>query len=230
MDLTVDGIVVHVQRKAIKNLYLRVKEPDGEVYASAPLHVKNERIEAFVRQKAEWIGKQRDRIRTRAAAAGDENTLILLGRAYPIVTKVGVSHNNAILSDRCLSLFLRADCTHEERDALLRELCRKELEKEIGLLLSTWESRTRLRASSWHIRSMKTRWGTCNVRDRRLCFSLKLAHKPTRCVEYVVLHEVAHLKVPNHGKDFVALMDTYMPDWRDRRRELNGVRDENAPR
>lgn len=220
MELNVDGIVVHVQKKAIKNLYLRVKAPDGTVCVTAPLSMKSERIEAFVRQKADWIRSQCDRIQARRREP-DENTLVLLGRSYPIVTKVGVNRNNAILTESELHLFLRADCTQEERDALLQRLMRSELEKAIGLLLSTWESRTHLHATSWHIKDMKTRWGSCNTRDGRLWFSLRLAHAPRRCVEYVVLHEVAHLLVPNHGKTFVALLDTHMPDWRARRKELN---------
>lgn len=220
MELNVDGIVVHVQKKAIKNLYLRVKAPDGTVCATAPLSMKSERIEAFVRQKAEWIRQQRDRIRARRRES-DESTLVLFGRAYPIVTRLGAQRSNAILTESEACLFLRADCTQAERDALLQRLCRTELEKTIGRLLPAWEEKTHLHAASWHVKNMKTRWGSCNPRDRRLWFSLRLAHVPRRCVEYVVLHEVAHLRVPNHGKDFAALMDAYMPDWRARRQELN---------
>jgi predicted metal-dependent hydrolase len=71
---------------------------------------------------------------------------------------------------------------------------------------------------------MKTRWGTCNTRTRKIWLNLQLAKKPVECLEYVILHELAHLKVPNHGKDFIAIMDQYMPDWREIKARLNGIK------
>ena len=60
---------------------------------------------------------------------------------------------------------------------------------------------------------MKTRWGTCNTVTGKIWLNLQLAKKPLICLEYVILHELTHLKVRNHGKDFIAVMDRYMPDW-----------------
>ena len=68
---------------------------------------------------------------------------------------------------------------------------------------------------------MTTRWGTCNTSTGKIWLNLQLAKKPTECLEYVVLHELAHLKVPNHGKAFEAVLDRYMPDWRSVRTRLN---------
>ena len=221
MELNVNGIVVHVQKKSIKNLYLRVKSPDGAVHATAPLAMTDAQIEAFVLQKAEWIRAQRERLRARAIQE-NEDTFVLFGRSYPIITSVGARKSFGVVTEDRLRLFLRMDCTREQRVALLRSLRRKELQREIETLLPVWEEKTGLHPASWHIKDMKTRWGSCNTRERRLWFSLRLADQPLSSLEYVVLHELAHLQVPNHGKDFAALLDAHMPDWRDRRRQLNG--------
>ena len=68
---------------------------------------------------------------------------------------------------------------------------------------------------------MTTRWGTCNTNTRKIWLNLQLAKKPIECLEYVILHELAHLKVKNHGSEFIAILDQHMPQWRERKMLLN---------
>ena len=68
---------------------------------------------------------------------------------------------------------------------------------------------------------MKTRWGTCNTKDKRIWLALNLAKKHPECLNYVIVHELTHLHVPNHSKEFWARMDVYYPQWRDVRKLLN---------
>ena len=68
---------------------------------------------------------------------------------------------------------------------------------------------------------MTTKWGACNTETKKLWFNLQLAKKPIVCLEYVILHELAHLKVRNHNKDFVMIMNQYMPYWREIKKLLN---------
>ena len=69
---------------------------------------------------------------------------------------------------------------------------------------------------------MKSRWGVCNWVKRYVTYSKMLAGKPPAEVEYVVVHELTHLKAHGHGPKFKAYMDARLPDWRERRRRLNG--------
>ena len=94
------------------------------------------------------------------------------------------------------------------------------LREEIAELLLKWEERTGLHCSGFQIRDMKTRWGSCNTRTGKLWFSLMLAWQPRECVEYVILHELAHLYEPSHSARFKAFLDLYMPEWRETRRKL----------
>lgn len=68
---------------------------------------------------------------------------------------------------------------------------------------------------------MTTRWGTCNVKTCKIWLNLQLAKKPIDCLEYVILHELAHLEVKNHNEQFIAIMDRHMPNWREIRKKLN---------
>ena len=74
---------------------------------------------------------------------------------------------------------------------------------------------------TWKIRRMKTLWGSCHFRNRYIVYSAELAHVPRPMVEYVVVHELTHLKAHNHGPQFYALMDERLPDWKTLRRKLN---------
>ena len=85
-----------------------------------------------------------------------------------------------------------------------------------------WSERTGLVPSGCIVRNMTSRWGTCNTKTGRITLNLQLVRYPIPCLEYVILHELAHLRVLGHGADFKALLDAYMPQWRARRKQLNG--------
>lgn len=104
---------------------------------------------------------------------------------------------------------------------LANESDRDTLRELIEIILPKWERVTGLCCSSWQIRDMKTRWGTCNTQTGKIWLSLQLARQPIEFIEYVVLHELIHLKIPGHGKDFKEMLDLYMPDWREKRKMIN---------
>lgn len=95
-----------------------------------------------------------------------------------------------------------------------------EFEEKIRTLLPKWEKITGLYCSSWHTRYMTSRWGSCIPSKGRLCFNLQLADKPQVCLEYVILHELMHLRYAGHGEDFKNGLSLYMPEWRVYRRML----------
>lgn len=109
----------------------------------------------------------------------------------------------------------------DKYDAYVREWYREQLKDDIARLLPKWEKITGLKASSWQTKYMTTRWGTCNSKTGKLWFNLQLAKKTPECLEYVILHELCHLEEKNHSDRFVALMDKYMPMWREVKATLN---------
>ena len=75
--------------------------------------------------------------------------------------------------------------------------------------------------NEWQVKDMRTRWGTCNAKARRVWLNLNLAKKPKECLEYIIIHELLHLIVKNHGEEFMRLMDKYFPFWRATKKMLN---------
>ena len=108
----------------------------------------------------------------------------------------------------------------EPREFTAIEIAR--LQTMLGELHSLWAARVGEFGVEWKTRRMKTRWGVCNWVKRRITYSEMLADKPREVVEYIVAHEFTHFAIHGHGPRFHALMDARMPDWRERRKRLNG--------
>jgi hypothetical protein len=91
-------------------------------------------------------------------------------------------------------------------------------------LIAKWEMAMAVKVERFFVRRMKTRWGSCTPGTRRIRLNSELAKRSPELLEYVVVHEMAHLIVRQHNGRFVDLMDRHLPNWRDLRKALN-----NAP-
>lgn len=88
-------------------------------------------------------------------------------------------------------------------------------------LHASWCARLGEQDVTWEMRAMKSLWGSCHRLNRHVTYNLDLAHLPREFVEYVVVHELTHLKTLRHGALFGRLMDERLPGWRELRRRLN---------
>lgn len=225
MERQISDITVEIIKKKIKNLHLSVMPPDGKVRVSAPAHLSDESIEMFVRTKLSWIKKQQEKFskqpRQSARQYVSGESLYVWGKQYFLVVQYSYKGNSLVLSGEKAILTVRKESTVKQRESFVNEWYRQLLKKEIQRLLPKWENTTKLYASSWQTKYMTTRWGTCNTTTKKIWFNLQLAKKPIECLEYIILHELTHLKVKNHGKDFVEHIEKYMPYWRDLKNQLN---------
>ncbi len=215
MKLYIDGIEVELVRKSVKNINLTVLPPDGRVRVSAPHFVPEVKIFDFVSSKSDWIREKREQLASldiRECEYKDGDTLFVLGKPYILRLKSG---RETLLSDG--EIFICERDTEHYYNEYLREC----LADEIEFLLPIWEERTGLYPSAWSIKNMRTRWGSCNTVTGKIWFSLGLGKKDPECIEYVILHELTHLCERGHGERFRAIMDEYMPAWRDVKQKLN---------
>lgn len=225
MQISVSGIDVQVNKKNIKNLHLSVKPPLGSVVVSAPLLMTQKAIENFVRLNLDWIKKQQEkfvnqpRMTERQYISGE--TYYIWGKQYFLDFKS--SQKRAFKIDGYkIILEMRENSTVEQREHFVREELRKLLNEQLNRLVPKWEEKTGLYCDTFKTKYMLTRWGTCNSKAKRIWINLQMVEKPLECLEYIILHELIHLKIANHGKDFTAMMDKYMPAWKDRKVLLNG--------
>lgn len=224
--LTVNGIKVEVVRKDIKNLHLGVYPPLGRVRVAAPLVVNDEAVRLAVIDKLGWIKRQRakfteqPRQSQREMVSGESH--YVLGRRYRLrVHEVEAPARVSLRGIASLDLFVRPGTSVEQREAVLMRWHREQLNALIPPLLEKWQPIIGVQAADWGIKKMKTKWGTCTPKARRIWFNLELAKKPAMCLEYIAVHELVHLLERNHTDRFTALMDKFLPNWRVCRETLN---------
>lgn len=193
---------------------------------SAPLRLDEDAILQAVAKRMPWIRRQqekqrrRERESERSWVSGERHYVEGTGRRLRVITGEGPPHVR-LLDDSTLEMRVRPGTDRDERAALLAAWYRERLESSIPRLIATWEPFMGVTVKEWRIRKMKTRWGSCNVQKGRIWLNLELAKKPMRCLEYVIVHEMAHLIEPSHNRRFWGILDRHMPDWRPRREELN---------
>ena len=224
--IRVSGLAVQVVRKDIKNLHLGVYPPNGRVRVAAPLRVSDEAVRMAVVTRLAWIKRQRakfagqNRQSAREFISGESH--YFLGRRYRlnVVVQYGPAHV-AIRNNHTIDLFVREGSDTAQRERVLLAWYRRQLKELIPPLIQKWEAIVGVKVAEWGVKRMKTKWGTCNIKARRIWLNLELAKKPVQCLESIIVHEMVHLLERHHNDRFTALMDGFIPQWRHHRAEMN---------
>ena len=213
-----------VQRKGMKNIRIAVLPPDGHVRVSAPIGAGPALARSFVSARAGWIREKQARFASlpqrepRGFVSGehctiwDEDTLLEVA--------VGGSRGSATLDGGKLLMEVPASWCSDRRRELFEGFLHGELEDRLEEAIPRAERKTGLRAESYSIRRMGTRWGSCTPEKGTIRIALRLAEYPPECLDMVLVHELGHLEYPDHGDGFKAHMDRCCPDWRRIRQEL----------
>ena len=224
--IVVAGIEATLIRRRVKNIRVTIVPPDGAVRVTAPMLCPELLIRAFLTERADWIRTHAARVREshrdepRRFVSGE--TIRLFGQTLPLEVLEHQKKNGVVLETDRIVLSLKTDAPPEKREAILNDWLRERLKAEIAHYLPLWSEHTGLVPNEWTVRDMTSRWGSCNPRTKKINLNLQLVRYPVICLEYVILHELAHLKVHGHGPEFKAILDRYMPDWKSRRKILNG--------
>lgn len=223
--LTIRGIDIDVIYKDIKNLHIGVYPPFGRVRVAAPTRLDNEQVRLAVIQRLPWIRKRRAELRAaerqseREMVTGESHYLWGQRLRLKVVERPGRAHFE--VEGARLLLYAPAGTAPERRRKLLDIWYRAQLRATIPDLVAKWEPVLAVSVPQWSIRRMKTKWGSCNRETRHIWLNVELAKKHPDCLEYIVVHEMAHYLERGHGDRFAALMDGFLPSWRARREQLN---------
>ena len=226
--IVVGDIPIVVTRKRIKHVHLRVLPPDGRVTISAPRSARRHDVLAFAASRLEWIRQHQERVRRqereplRRYTSGESHDL--WGRKYLLEVVESDDRQGVTFDENCIALYIRLGADPAKRAAVMHAWHKTILHEVLPELIRKWELLLNVRLERYSMRWMKSRWGSCNHRMRHVRLNTELVTKPRRLLEYVLVHEMVHLIVPNHGPRFVALMNQHYPSWREARAELNGGR------
>ena len=223
--LSIANIEVDVYRKDIKNMHLSVYPPSGRVRLSAPKRTDLEVIRLFAISKLGWIKKHiknfkaQPRETKRIFKSGESH--FFEGNRYILEVKEGAPKNYVNIDGKKINLYVQSNVSIEKRELILREWYRTQLKQILPELVEKWEKVIGVETNEWAVKLMRTKWGACNIEEKRIWINLELAKKPRICLEYIILHELVHLLERNHNERFIQLMNTFMPKWRFHRDELN---------
>ena len=223
----VNNLPVKIVRKAIKNLHLAVYPPDGHIRVAAPKILNDDAIKFAVISRWSWIKKHQtsfnnqERQSKRAFVSGESH--YYLGKRYLLdVVYSNKKPSVKIKNKKTITLNVKKDSCQEVRGKILESWYRNELKILLPQIIKKWEDKTDLKVKEFGVRKMKTRWGSCNPKQKRIWLNLELVKKPINCLEYVVVNEMVHFLERKHNSNFTSHLDRILPNWKNFRDELNG--------
>lgn len=225
---TIEYKLVRSQRKTISIEVF----PDGEVIVRSPRHVAEREVRDFVAEKFAWIVTQREamlreqaRRPKRRFVSGER--LPYLGSDLVLRVLRDPAHRRRPEAQRRgleLWVYLGGDVAAAEERVLVagavQQWYRRVAADYLRQRVDAWSPQVGQRPNSIRVRSAKSRWGSCNTQTRSINFSWQLLTAPPPLVDYVVVHELCHLWVPNHSRRFWSKLGSVMPDFQQRRGAL----------
>ena len=224
--IRVSNLSIETIKKDIKNIHLGVYPPNGRIRMAVPLKTKEESVRLFIISKIPWIKKQQqffvkqERQTPRKYVTGE--THYIFGKAYLLnVIKSNEPSKISIKRKTHIDLYVKKSSTILQRRTMFEKFYRKELEIILSKSIKKWEKKVGASAKEIRIKKMKTKWGTCNDKEKRIWLNLELAKKPFHCIDYVLVHELIHLKERKHNERFIQLLESTYPRWQEHKDELN---------
>jgi predicted metal-dependent hydrolase len=211
--LNLGEIGVDVTFKNIKNVHLSVYPPAGRVRISAPMRMNLDTVRVFAISKLGWIKQQQRRLLEQERETPREylnlESHYLWGKRYLLRLIEGNQPPTIEVQHSKLLLCVPPKTTEEKK------------QEAVPTVIARWSPVLGVTVKGFYVRQMKTKWGSCNHSAGTIRLNTDLAKKPKECLEYVAVHEMAHLLEPTHNARFIALMERFMPNWRVRRNHLN---------
>ncbi|WP_448872811.1 M48 family metallopeptidase [Desulfobulbus propionicus] len=223
--ITLGEMTIAVFRKEIKHVHLSVHPPDGRVTLSAPTATRLEVARAYAISKLGWIREQQQRLAKQARETPrqyiERESHSLWGRRYLMRVVQRECKPFVTLDHRRITLTVRPGSDANRRAEVMHAWHKSLLHQAVPPLVSKWEQKLGVKVRGYFLQRMKTKWGSCNHRAGHIRLNTELVKKPKDLLEYVIVHEMAHLIEPTHSDRFIALLEEHYPTWREARAELN---------
>lgn len=228
--MLINGFNVDIQRKKVKNINLHVY-PNLRIKASVPEKMELSLIKRMIVSKEAWIydrlKKYEMQIRTtkRKYISGEDH--YLNGKRY--ILKV-VNSNSPLVkkeNSKTIIMYVRKSSSIENKEKLMNSFYKDQLAIKINKYLPELEKKLNVSSSSYTIRKMKNKWGSCNFNNKTIIFNVELAKKRDIEIKYVIIHELLHLLERKHNDHFRELLEKYCPRWEQYHNSLNEILSNN---
>ena len=223
--IQVGEIPITVTLKDVRNVHLSVHPPDGHVTLVAPNSTRLDVARAYAISKLGWIREQQHNLKNQARETVrqfiERESHYLWGRRYLLTVVYRDAKPSVTLDHKRITLTVRPGSDVEERAKVFHDWHKSLLHEVVPSLIQKWEAKLGVEVTNYYLQRMKTRWGSCNHQANHIRINTELVKKPKDLLEYVIVHEMAHLLEPTHSDLFVAILDEHFPTWREARVELN---------
>lgn len=226
-QIQISEIKIDIIKKDIKNIHLSVYPPNGKVKISAPHRMDPETIRIYAISKLNWIRNHQRKFKNQERETPRDyvtkESHYFNGKRY--LLKV-IEHNAPpmiVLKHSAIELYVRPNTDAKKKQSILEDWQRKVLKDKAAEVVAKWEKIMNVSVNEIGVRKMRTKWGTCNSKEKRIWLNLELAKKPPQCLEYIIVHEMVHFFEKNHNEIFLAYLNKYLPKWRTYKQELNKI-------
>lgn len=221
-------IKVQVHRKKIKNVHLKVFR-SLDVVLSVPVQVPDEWINSFLGSRQNWVDEQ---ITKYKKTSGFNNLIDIrngssiqyLGKDMRVYKEASLT-NRIEVDEKRINLFVTEVANEQLIQKMFgkwwRQTAAKIYQQEVDYYYDTVFRKYGIDKPVISIKKMKTLWGSCTATKNKITLNEYLLKANIRCIQYVVLHELSHLLYPNHNSDFYNFMTIQMPDWQERKKQLD---------
>ena len=211
-----------IKYKRIKNIYIRIK-PDLNIHVTAPKRVAKKHIKELIEKRKEWIEERIETMQKKNVhdislkKLEDGNEIFYLGKSY-MLKVVKSRRENIILAGRIMYMYVNIsnNLNNKRKKQLTLDIWyKKEAIKLFEELIKKYSSLMNLNTDiTFTVKKLKSKWGSCDTAKKHIVLNLELMKYPIHAIEYIILHEMAHLIYPNHSKNFYNTVALYMPEWK----------------
>ena len=223
--IQIGALSIPVARKAIKNVHLSVHPPHGRVTLAIPTATRLDVARAYAISRLGWIRLQQQKLAGQARETPrrfvERETHYLWGRRHLLTVVRRDAKPFVSLDHKRITLTVRPNSDAAKRAEVIHEWHKSLLHDMVPALIKKWEQKLKVKVAGYFLQRMKTKWGSCNPEAGHIRLNTELVKKPKDLLEYVIVHEMAHLLAPTHSERFVAILDKHYPTWREARAELN---------
>ena len=223
--IQVGEIPIAVTLKDVRNVHLSVHPPDGRVTLVAPVSTRLDVARAYAISKLGWIRDRQqqflNQVRETPRQFIGRESHYLWGRRYLLSVVYKDIKPSVTLDHKRITIVVRPGSDASKRAEVFHQWHKSLLHEVVPPLIQKWQAKMGVEVAEYFLQRMKTKWGSCNHQAKHIRLNTELVKKPKDLLEYVVVHELAHLLEPTHNARFVAILDKHYPTWREARAELN---------
>lgn len=223
MQFYLDDIPIQLTRKAVKNLNLRIQH-GARVQLSVPKACSPREINDFLEAKKSWIKKHYQPVLAKTSQFNTGDVLYVSGKPYTLQIMPHAKRPQVTLKDDQLYCYVKEPSEIQAKQKALETWYKDQMQSIMPPLIEKWTAQIGVEVLQWRLRWMKTRWGTCNPRAKRIWLNASLMQMPIACIELVLVHELVHLLETGHNKRFYTLMTQHLPDWPAREKLLKSYK------